>query len=219
MRDGWKGRWGWRVSAVVLIVGLLGTNVVSAQDDKGNPFDQISSKLDKILNKLNSGGSGGDNSTLRWDQNLPTVQRFVVLAAFSNAAVLDKNTGLVWEQSPANTPGVFQDGTYACANKNVGGQKGWRLPAIPELASLIDPTVGPPGPTIPAGSPFVNVQPAGYWSASSHAVTPTTAWVAFFGLSGGGQVPPNPGDLGSDNKAAGSRLAWCVRGPMNADMY
>ena len=30
-----------------------------------------------------------------WDQKLPASQRFVVLAAFNNQAVLDKETGLV----------------------------------------------------------------------------------------------------------------------------
>ncbi len=74
-----------------------------------------------------------------------------------------------------------------------------------------------PGPTLPPGHPFTNVQPAGYWSASTHGVTPTTAWVGFFGQVVGG--PPHAGDLGSDNKANGRLLAWYVRGGMNADTY
>lgn len=209
-----SGKW---ISALgAVLVGILFIASIGAADEGRNPFTQILKKLDQILAILNIGGHDGSH-TLRWDQNLPAVQRFVVLAAFVNAAVLDKNTGLVWEQSPATTTYAWQDATYACANKNIGGQKGWRLPSIPELGSLIDPAVASPGPTLPPGHPFTNVQPAGYWSASTHGVTPTTAWVGFFGQVVGG--PPHAGDLGSDNKANGRLLAWCVRGGMNADAY
>jgi hypothetical protein len=220
MGNGWKGWWVWKISAVALVSGLLVTAAVSAHDDhdKGkNQLTQILNKLDQIIAKLNSGGSGGGNYTLRWDQNLPSASRFKVLAAFNNQAVLDNNTGLVWELSPDTTARNFQDSTYWCANRTIGGLKGWRLPAIPELASLIDQSVLPSLP-LPAGNPFINIQPVGYWSASTHAVTSSTAWVAFFGV-GTPWSPPTPGDLGSDNKMSGSRLAWCVRGPMNAGQY
>ncbi len=212
-----RNRWVCGVGAVVLVSGLLVPNIVTA----GNPTEislaQISDKLDQVLAKLNSGGSNSGNHTQRWDQALPAAQRFVVLVAFNNAGVLDNNTGLVWEQMPATTKRNFQDSTYACANKNVGGQKGWRLPSIPELASLIDSSVAPSSPTLPTGHPFTNVQSEGYWSASEHSVTPSTAWVAFFGQVVGG--PPLAGDLGSDNKGSGSHYAWCVRGGMNEARY
>lgn len=207
MRDGW--RLGWRVSAFVLVVGLLGTSVVGAKDDSGHPFTQILAKLDQILAKMNSGGTGAANYAQRWDQNLPAGSRFTVLAAFQNQAVLDNNTGLVWEQSPALSTGDFQDSTYACANKNIGGTKGWRLPAAPELGSLVDPSVATPGPTLPPGHPFTNVQSQVYWSATSHAITPTTAWTMNF----------TSGDFNSDNRMNGRHLAWCVRGSMNTNMY
>lgn len=213
-----RNRWISGVGAVVLVSGLLISNMSAASDDRNmNPLTQILNKLDQILAKLYIGGGVEENHTQRWDQALPAVQRFVVLAAFGNAAVLDKNTGLVWEQMPAATSGNFQDSTYRCANKSIGGQKGWRLPSIPELASLIDTSAPPSLPTLPTGHPFTNVQPVGYWSATQHSVTPSTAWVAFFGQVAGG--PPLPGDLGSDNKMSGSYPAWCVRGGMNAATY
>jgi hypothetical protein len=74
-----------------------------------------------------------------WDKALPAAQRFVLLASFNNDAVRDDNTGLVWEKSPQISTATWNGARFMCINKNVGGQKGWRLPSIPDLASLIDP--------------------------------------------------------------------------------
>jgi hypothetical protein len=86
-----------------------------------------------------------------WDQSLPVATRFVVLTNWASAAVLDKETGLVWERSPSSTTFKWQnaiDPTLSarrhCTALITGGRKGWRLPPTPELASLIDPSVAPP---------------------------------------------------------------------------
>ena len=148
----------------------------------------------------------GNEITLRWDQVLPAAQRFVILPAFNSDAVLDKETGLVWEKSPQTTAVSSSNVRLTCANKAVGGRKGWRLPSLPELASLVDPSVASPGPTLSAGHPFLNVQSSNYWSASAHAENPTLMWGVGFG---------NGTVLGL-SKAFDQR-AWCVRGGMNAD--
>jgi len=97
------------VSVGTLVAGGLllasgGPGVTPAGAQNPTPqqqFRQISDKLDQIL-AATKGGSGGaeDNHTLRWDQALPAAQRFVILTAFNSDAVLDKETGLVWERSP-----------------------------------------------------------------------------------------------------------------------
>jgi hypothetical protein len=143
-----------------------------------------------------------------WDKVLPAAQRFVVLAAFNNDAVRDNNTGLVWEKSPQTATATWNGARFTCINKNVGGQKGWRLPSIPDLASLIDPSVAPPGPALPSGHPFKNVQSAGYWSATTSAEDSSDAWFVYFGI----------GFVDNDSKTF-SGHAWCVRGGMNADAY
>jgi len=143
-----------------------------------------------------------------WDKALPSAQRFVLLAAFNNDAVRDNNTGLVWEKSPQTAAVTWNGARFACINKNVGGQKGWRLPSIPDLASLIDPSVAHPGPTISPGHPFHNIQSAGYWSATTNAEDASDAWFVYFGL----------GFVDHDSKAHTGH-AWCVRSSMNADAY
>lgn len=200
----WMGVAGALVVSGVLFVAGLGSPSVQAA---GNPFNEILDKLNQILAAIN--GIQQSNSILRWDQALPSAQRFVILRAFNNEAVLDKNTGLVWEQSPDTNSTVWSSSRVVCASKAVGGQKGWRLPSIAELSSLVDPSVWP-APTPPPGHPFTNVLPVPRWSASTDASNPTNAWGVFFNV-GGGQV--------TVISKTSSSFIWCVRGGMNADQY
>lgn len=147
------------------------------------------------------------NYTLRWDQNLPAANRFVILAAFNQQAVLDMNTGLVWERSPQTTGATWTDARRISLEKIVGGQKGWRLPSIPELASLIHPNA-PSGPFLQPGHPFLTVQSASYWSATTNAGDPSVAWNVRFADSNVNDA--NKGD---------TLHAWCVHGGMNAEAY
>jgi uncharacterized protein DUF1566 len=204
------------VSVGTLVLGGLllassGPGVTPAGAQNPTPqqqqLRQILDKLDQILAATKSGGGGAeDNHTLRWDQALPVAQRFVILTAFNSDAVLDKETGLVWERSPQTTAVAASNARLNCANKAVGGRKGWRLPSLPELASLVDPSVASPGPTLSPGHPFLNVQSTNYWSASAHAENPALMWGVGFGN----------GAVLSLSKAFDQR-AWCVRGGMNAD--
>jgi hypothetical protein len=143
-----------------------------------------------------------------WDTQMNAKGRFEVLPAFDKAAVLDKETGLVWEQSPSTSLRTWDEACRHCIDKNVGGRKGWRLPSIPELASLVDPSVADPGPTLPPGHPFTNVQSFLYWSATTDADGPTNAWIVYF----------LTGVVDTFDKTIPLFL-WCVRGGMNADQY
>jgi hypothetical protein len=139
----------------------------------------------------------------RWAKNLPRDTRFTVLTEINNEAVRDKNTGLVWEVSPA---GGFFDWARAishCATREVGGRKGWSLPMREQLASLVDTNsvlcIGG-GLCLPDGHPFQNLQSASYWSAATTAGSPTFAWVVNFFF--GSVLVMN---------LDGNGHAWCVR--------
>ena len=141
------------------------------------------------------------------DNALPAAQRFVILPAFHSDAVLDKETGLVWERSPQTTTARWSVARRTCIEKTVGGQKGWRLPSMPELSSLVDPSVAPPGPTLPPGHPFLAVRSNVYWTAARIDEDPGGSWGVHFGLGGGATFI----------NWAHSVQVWCVRGGMNGD--
>jgi hypothetical protein len=143
-----------------------------------------------------------DNHTQRWDTHNPSASRFAT--AFTGA-VLDKNTGLVWEQAPDATKRTWATVTGYCINRTVGGTVGWRLPSVVELKSLQDPSLA--APLVPA-SVFTGVQSADYWSASSAAGNPATAWVVSF-LDG----------FAVTNGKTDTIRVWCVRGPMQESAY
>jgi hypothetical protein len=148
-----------------------------------------------------------------WDQKIPVATRFVVLADFDGVAVRDNETGLVWERPPLPTfhpwdssAGFLVSALAQCTSRTTGGRKGWRLPSVHELASLVDPANAVP--SLPTGHPFTNVQSAFYWSATTLADDPSLAWVVSF----------NDGLVSFGNKTLATP-AWCVRGGMNADAY
>ena len=139
-----------------------------------------------------------------WDKKFNGANRFSVLGAFGNAAVLDKETGLVWEQSPSTTRTGPPGAHAACITQNIGGRLGWRLPTIQELASLVDQTQS--NPALTSGHPFSNVQlDACYRSASIAA----PFWSVFFSNNGGVFQGDCSGGLGGYH--------WCVRGGQGID--
>jgi hypothetical protein len=151
-----------------------------------------------------------------WDENISGSERFV--SALGGAAYCDRETGLVWEAAPGDTNGDqivdsddrvdWNKARYHCANTVVGGKKAWRLPSFVELATLIDPTNGLP--SLPDNHPFSNIQMSFYWSATTAAdLNLPSAVIASF----------QDGRVEFKGLKDRLNLAWCVRGPMNADVY
>ena len=101
--------------------------------------------------------------------------RFLVLTNWNSEAVLDKETGLVWERSPATTTHTWSDARFQCTGRTTGNRKGWRLPSVHELASLVHPTVAQARPSRRA-IPLRTSSRTGYWSATTNAESPTNAW-------------------------------------------
>jgi hypothetical protein len=130
--------------------------------------------------------------------------RFMILDAFDGEAVLDTETQLGWERSPRTSEVQWLAALDVCTANSVGGRKAWRLPTVHEFASLIDPTVPAPGPELPPGHPFMNVETTlrtvFYWSSTTRTDVPTEAWHVGFA----------DGDVFATGTNAGGRV-WCVR--------
>ena len=147
-----------------------------------------------------------------WDQSLTASIRFIILTNFNSEAVLDRETGLVWERTPhtgtivaGQPPGTFAD--YAavdCMTRKIGGRFGWRLPSMQEFYSLVDGTQTPLA--LPAGHPFVGITGGifnSFWSATvSRLGDGTDIFVMDF-------TAPNGFILGPPTS---TERVWCVRG-------
>lgn len=164
------------------------------------------------VSEAEAAGKSKPRYTLRWDSVLPGADRFEVLTSFGGEAVLDKETGLVWEQSPDTTIRTWEwvlnqtDARRHCMGRTTGGRKGWRLPSVHELNSLIEPGIFSPNLALPIGHPFdlAALQLFFYWSATTDVDLPTTAWA----------VTLQNGYVERLIKTGGSYV-WCVRSGHN----
>jgi hypothetical protein len=156
-----------------------------------------------------------------WDMKInDATKRFIVLPAFSNQAVLDKETQLVWQRAPSNEFISFEDARAVCQHAALGGRRGWRVPALSELRSLLDATVIQYDVTaLPAGHPFIGIMeplgngPAGnaygrYWT-STLKTTQDANYRLVTTMDGASDPVALPIGLASG-------AAWCVRGAMSS---
>jgi hypothetical protein len=145
-----------------------------------------------------------------WDQTLPANTRFIVLANMNSEAVLDRETGLVWERSAISDVLAWTSANQNCIVSKTGNRWGWRLPTVQEFSSLFDATPG--NPLLPAGHPFQNVV-GQFWTATT-AFNPV-ANNAYGAAPVFNSSPPSLFFLTADK---GSSLkAWCVRGGQGVD--
>ena len=137
-----------------------------------------------------------------WHRVLPAADRFRLV--MGDEAVLDRETGLVWERRPGTATVGWTNASFLCYDRTVGPRKGWRLPTVEELMSLVAP--GAVDPSLPAGHPFRDVLPEVYWSATTIA-----------GIAGSAYgVSLHDGTLFDESKSTLFYI-WCVRGGKGID--
>jgi hypothetical protein len=123
-------------------------------------------------------------------------------------AVLDRETGLVWQRTPTTEQTWWSISLDECTRVKTGGRMGWRLPSIDELMTLVDPAKVGPGAVLPTGHPF-NLSGTGpfFWSTSLSPINGTdTRYLASL-------IPPFAGPGGTVAGQINTNWGyWCVRG-------
>lgn len=199
-----RSTWPTAVAGAVLIgAGLLmnyGGEVIStgAQAASANHLTVMIDKLNQAISPVGKKTSV-ERSGPPVDARPSSASRFVM--AFPGA-VLDKQTGLVWEEVPDAAPKTWTAASRSCVDKAVGGTIGWRLPSMAELKSVQDPSMAPP--FVPAGV-FTDVQSIAYWSASKASISVSFVHLVNGRVSGGNTPRTFP--------------VWCVRGGVNTEQY
>ena len=138
--------------------------------------------------------SGCATGFTSWHQNLSVKERFEPV--LDGEAILDRETGLVWQRTPSQGPVEWEIAVGGCYNVWVGGRRGWRVPARYEMLTLSEKTSMHQG--LPVGHPF-ELPANDFWTANDHQGS--LAWV-FHANSGNVSLQEEVLEL----------YAWCVRG-------
>ena len=185
-----RKRWLWLLTALVIPVGYAGIAITGNLEPASAPGSTM-----RTLEELQPA----------WSKKITDAsKRFVTAWGDSTGikyAILDTETGLVWEASPDATARTWADAVAYAYAKEVGGRKGWRLPTVEELASLVDTSVSG-SPKLPSGHPFTNVQSNFYWSSTTDVSTTSNAWVVNF----------SSGNVDGYFDKGYNGYVWCVRG-------
>lgn len=98
--------------------------------------------------------------------------------------VTDRQTGLTWRRCAEGMTwngtvctGAPTQFTFDNAQVHLQSQKGWRIPDVKELDSLVDRTRSNPAIDVAA---FPGTVSRWHWTSSPYAGNPSTAWVVDF---------------------------------------
>lgn len=198
MRTREKVAWSLLVTLGLAVVARLASVTFGGPLDPPGPVGPSMKTLDEIPGSWSrslpsDNGAPGDDPPAGCNST-----RFQCVLV-NNEAVLDHETGLVWQRFVSSSSPFNWHGSQ-CSLLTIAGVQGWRLPTLAEINSLADNSVDVP-PYLPAGHPFQNVHPSDpYWTTTQYdAVTART-----FHFDGG---------TGAAAHADGLARSWCVRGP------
>ena len=189
-------RWSAGLAALVLIFGSQSASAQNKLEPTAPPGPTMKT-LDEI--------------PPTWSLILPAAQRFQLV--MGGDAVLDKETGLVWQREVLALPEIWADASNGCYALLLGGRLGWRLPAVEELLSLLDPTGDEQN--LPTGNLFGNIGTlSSFWTATT--VGAGQKYIVRNGLAIGDGQHAFFADRG-DPDVISNRRAWCVRGGRGHD--
>lgn len=148
-----------------------------------------------------------DHEILAKDQSwgaITTGARYQLLHNFQDEAVLDRETGLIWERCPhVHTPfdGFWLSAIQHCLEARTGGRGGWRVPSVEELISLSDPSNSF---NLPSGDPFC-ANNSTYWTSTTYPSYQNPLTSAYV-------VQSANANTGAPRSKSDEYDYWCVRG-------
>lgn len=189
---------GWAVAAlttITLVASWAGIINAGPLDPPGEPsstmksLDEIPGSWSRILSS-----TGADAcATARFDCVL-----------VNDEAVLDRETGLVWDRQPSESTMDWDSAIRACHDRDRGGRLGWRLPSVSETLSLLD-TQSVDG--LPDGHPFT--LPAAtdkFWTSTRNTASDTRSM----------RIDVSDALVADELRDAANGF-WCVRGSSGDD--
>jgi hypothetical protein len=156
----------------------------------------------KTLDDMYSATSWSRTLTCRSTSNCP---RFVVLEGDLSGTVLDRETGLVWQQSPDVHPWTWAEAVQLCHGTHGGWRLGFHLPTVEQLLTLVEKKYS--DAILPEGHPFTVVADY-YWTSTTFPGDVTRAIMVSFDEGDGYPVY---------NAKTATYRAWCVRGGQSFD--
>jgi hypothetical protein len=190
---------GWIIAALLGITLVASwTGVISAGSlDPPGPVGSTMKSLDDI--------PGSWSRMLSADGVDPCATERFDCVLGSDEAVLDLETGIVWEREPSDNTLDWDSAIRACHDRNAANRMGWRLATVSELLSLHE---GGSADGLPTGHPFdLGVVGDQFWSSTRNTVSDTRS------------MRVDIGDASvADDLIATAHRAWCVRGPNGGDV-
>jgi hypothetical protein len=155
----------------------------------GSLFPLASAPLSATVESFDFGGASSASAAAdaQVDTDLP---RFVKVSAegkampddaSDHACVWDRQNGLLWSHTLGDDRMTHAAAEKACADFDLVGLAGWRLPSRMELESILDLTRHDPAIDT---SFFPDTKAAYYWSGCRLAAGPDCAWVVDFDRGG-----------------------------------
>ena len=125
-------------------------------------------------------------------------QSFQIKTISSQNVVIDKNTGLVWQQSIPKEAYKWEDAVNYCENLTYAGYSDWRLPTPQELLTIVNNSKSDPAIDT---TYFPNTPSGKFWSSSVFSDNSYDVWGVNF----------NGGKVGEYNTKLNNAYVRCVR--------
>lgn len=199
-----KSRFGWALAGAlgIILVLTLARAIQAGPLDPPGPVGSTMRTMDELLPSWGKtlSSSGGCTS-----------QRFTCV--MSNQAVLDHETGLVWQRTPGQASDTWQTANAGCQNGLYANRLGWRLPTLSEIFTLFDSATAD---GLPLQHPFLSYGLGNvFWTSTTDPTDEQTVLAMFFGGAG---YYESLAKLRYGQDLFAQAQTWCVRSPGGSEV-